>query len=150
MKRLLALLILAVAVFGAARSGSAEPVAPTRAVADALGRDIPLPAGGNFSGVRWEQAGELSRAQITAVLHYNAACQWLRAWRDGRAPVTALAGLASWPAWRGTETAKVLAEVEHQARTGGGPLLEGVLRDCDASHAREVEYARSLGLKPSG
>ncbi|MBE2316558.1 hypothetical protein DVA67_011265 [Solirubrobacter sp. CPCC 204708] len=127
-----------------------EPVPAERArlVADAHAAAVPLPAGGTFSGIRWEQAGgQFGRAEIAAVLEYNAVCQWLRARRDGREVGVAervLATVPSWPAWRGTEEGGVLKEI-----VGGGPLLDGVLADCDAARAREVEYASSRGLPPT-
>jgi hypothetical protein len=67
--------------------------AQARSAAAIAGRSVPLPRGGNFNGVRWEEAG---------------------------------AGLTD-------------ADVE------AGTLLA----DCRASHAREVEYAKGLGLAPS-
>jgi hypothetical protein len=129
------------------------PAATARVIADEVGRRVPLPDGGTFSGVRWEEAGGLfSRTEITAVLQYNASCQWLRAWRDRRQPgVTArvLADVPSWPAWRGAETQQVLSRIVSDVRAGGGEIATASLADCDASHAREVAFAKSRGLPPS-
>jgi hypothetical protein len=119
-----------------------------RAVAASLTAQIPLPAGGTFSGIRWETlGGTVSTGEIESMLEYNAACQWLRARRDGRdakAAATVLKALPAWPALRGTESARVLSEA-----VGGGELRAGVLADCDASHDREVAYANAIGLAPS-
>ena len=85
------------------------------------------------------------------MLQYNAACQWLRAWRDGREAAVAhavLADVSSWPAWRGTETGAVLATVAAEAAKGGGETAATMLADCDASHEREQRYATALGLSP--
>lgn len=115
------------------------------------GLGIPLPPGGTFNGVRWEQGGDVTAAQMDGVLEYNAMCQWLRAWRDRREPLLAaqvLQTVPGWPALRGTEAATTLTRVAAQVRRGHGPLA-GVLRDCDASHRREVAYAKELGLPPS-
>jgi hypothetical protein len=50
---------------------------------------------------------------------------------------------------RGTESAAVLARVAAEVRAGGGENARLMLADCDASHAREVEYAARMGLPPS-
>jgi hypothetical protein len=113
------------------------------------GLGVPLPAGGTFNGVRWEQGGPVTAAQMDGVLEYNAMCQWLRAWRDGRAPGLAahvLQTVPQWPALRGTPVARTLAG---PAGTPHGRLARAVLAGCDASHRREVAYAKELGLTPS-
>jgi hypothetical protein len=129
------------------------PAATTRVVADDVGRDVPVPTGGTFSGIRWEEAGgAFSRAEIAGVLQYNAACQWLRAWRDGRekgAAEQVLADVPAWPAWRFAEGAAVLAGVAADVRAGGGQASTAMLADCDASHEREAAYAAARGLAPS-
>ena len=50
---------------------------------------------------------------------------------------------------RARRTSSSVATVALQVSAGGGETAAGVLGDCDASHAREVAYARSLGLVPS-
>jgi hypothetical protein len=111
------------------------------------GAGIPLPAGGNFNGIRWELvAGDIPVAQMDLVLQYNAACQWLRAWRRGSASALGvLRRAASWTALRGSSIADVAAE----ASRGGGEDVTAMLAECNASHTREVAYARQLGLTPS-
>jgi hypothetical protein len=128
------------------------PAATARVIADDVAGQIPLPAAGTFSGVRWEEAGGVfSRAEIAGVLQYNAACQWLRAWRDRRddAAAQVLADLPYWPAWRFAEAAGVFGQVAADVRAGGGAASAAVLADCDASHEREVAYAAARGLTPS-
>jgi hypothetical protein len=131
----------------------ARPAAEARAAAAQRGLGIPLPAGGTFNGVRWEQAGgAIGGAEIDGVLEYNAACQWLRAWRDGRGAKVAasvLAAAPAWPAVRGTESGGFLAKVAADVAAGGGENATAMLADCDAAHVREVAYARSLGLTAS-
>jgi hypothetical protein len=133
--------------------GATHPVAQARHVASELAGGIPLPAGGTLNGVRWELgSGRLAESDIEGVISYNAACQWLRAWRDGRDAATALAVLEQapeWPALRGTESGAFVAAVAAEASAGGGETAGAMLRDCDASHAREVVYAKSIGLRPS-
>ena len=131
---------------GAVSGGSARAAAAERAVA------VPLPAGGTFHGIRWELAGALTHADIDGVLQYNAACQWLRAWRDGRERARAVSVLQAVPGWsatRGTESAEVLSRVAAEVRARGGQTATAMLADCDASHAREVEYAARMGLTPT-
>lgn len=113
------------------------------------GLAIPLPPGGTFNGVRWEQGGPVTAAQMDGVLEYNALCQWLRARRDGREPALAahvLQAVPDWPAWRGTRAGRSLARVAAEAR---GRLARRVLAGCDASHRREIAYAKELDLTPS-
>jgi hypothetical protein len=133
--------------------GALYPAAQARREASRRATGLPLPAGGTFNGVRWELgAGLVAESEIDGVLSYNAACQWLRAWRDGRDAATALAVLRQapdWPAFRGTESGKFVATVAEEASAGGGEMAGGMLRDCDAAHAREVTYAKSIGLESS-
>src|SRR5262249_181420 len=113
------------------------PAATARVVADDVARSVPLPAGGTFPGIRCAESGgrggALAEAEMAWVPQYNAACQWLRAWRDGRDKATSLQVLGetpAWPAWRLEETAGVLGEVVSELRAGGGELASGVLADC--------------------
>ena len=94
----------------------------------------------------------MTEHDIDLVLQYNAVCQWLRAWRDGRDAALALSVLQaapSWPAIRGTESADWLTRVAADVSAGGGEAATAVLADCDASHASEVAYAKGLNLTPS-
>jgi hypothetical protein len=141
---------LASAPAGAAGGYSA---ATARAAAARGGAAVPLPAGGTFNGVRWELAGgTFAQGEIDGVLEYNAACQWLRAWRDGRDAATALRVLRtapSWPAMRGTESGAYLGKVASEAAAGGGETTVALLAECDASHQREVQHATERGLNAS-
>ncbi|HEX6021540.1 MAG TPA: hypothetical protein VFZ00_06055 [Solirubrobacter sp.] len=133
-------------------AGVAYTARAARAAANLRAAGVPLPAGGTFNGVRWELAGAVTQREIDLVLQYNAACQWLRAWRDGREPQLAIEVLQtapSWPAIRGTESAEWLARVAADVRAGGGEAATAVLADCDASHESEAAYAKQLTLTPS-
>jgi hypothetical protein len=125
--------------------------AEARRASDAVAGAVPLPKGGNFNGVRWEEAGAgLSDADIHAVQEYNAACQWLRALSDGRDVVNAqaiLADVPSWPTLRGTDRAQLWVTAAKEFPNG--ELAIRALDECRASHEREVAYARGLGLAPS-
>jgi hypothetical protein len=125
--------------------------AAARDAAATAADSVPLPSGGNFNGVRWEEAGAgLSDADVQAVQQYNAACQWLRALGDGREAVVAraiLADVPSWPSLRGTDRAQLW--VDAMAAFPDSEPASALLAGCRASHAREVEYARGLGLSLS-
>jgi hypothetical protein len=127
--------------------------AKARAAAGVRGAEIPLPPGGSFAGIQWEAArDDISAATMDGVMSYNAACQWLRAWRDGRDAAAArqeLARIPSWRVFRGTDSGAFLTKVATEVRAGGGADTTSMLEDCDTSHAREVAYARRLGLAPS-
>jgi hypothetical protein len=124
-----------------------------RGTAGAMGARIPLPVGGNLNGIQWEAAGGVfSDSEIEAALEYNAMCQWVRAVRDGRDAETSLEVLRmipSWPALRGTGAGEFVRQVAAEAQAGGGGAYQGALADCDASQARQVQYAIELGLTPS-
>lgn len=127
--------------------------ADARVASEELAKAIPLPPGGSFAGVRFEEVVGLSDVDIVSVLHYNAACQWLRALRDGRERAVAqtiVGDLARWPAFRDTAHAAVIAAAAEELSRGRGETAKGVLADCDAIHAREVDYARRRGVTPSG
>jgi hypothetical protein len=125
--------------------------AAARAAADSAATAVPVPQGGNFNGVRWEEAGAgLTDVDVQAVQQYDAACQWLRALSDGRDTVVAraiLADVPSWPTLRGSDRAQLWADA--MASFPYGEPARALLADCRASHAREVEYARGLGRSPS-
>ncbi|WP_037496959.1 hypothetical protein [Solirubrobacter soli] len=141
------------AVAPAPAAGSPIGAEAARSAAAGIARTIPLPPGGTFDGIRWEEAGGVFTAdEIALVLQYNATCQWLRAWRDGRnTPATArvLADVPSWPLWRGGDGAAAIAGVVGDVRAGGGADARAMLADCDAAHQREVAYATAKGLTPT-
>ena len=56
--------------------------------------------------------------------------------------MSVLALVPDWPALRGSESAAIFARA---VKGDAG----AVLAECDASHAREVEYATGLGLRPT-
>ena len=133
--------------------GPVHSARTVRVAASVRAAAVPLPAGGTFDGVRWELGGDaVEQSAMDGVLQYNAACQWLRAWRDGREREVAarvLRAAPAWPALRGTESGDWLASVAKEVGAGGGETVAAMLVDCDASHVRETEYAAGLGLKPS-
>jgi hypothetical protein len=137
------------------RSAEATPLAAgreARAASDARAARVPLPDGGSFNGIRWESGeGVVHPAELEGVLEYNAACQWLRAYHDGRESAVAarvLADVPNWPALRGTDSG---AYWEQAARElgGGGEITAGLQRECDESHVRESQHAASIGRLPS-
>jgi hypothetical protein len=156
--------LAAAGIAAASRDRAAAPAVTPRPVLDALGpqaytpqtaragaavrgADIPLPAGGNFNGIRWEDMqSEIPAATVDTLLQHNAACQWLRAWRRGSG--TALEVFRRAAAWPALQRSPIEA-VAGEASRGGGRNLTAMLAQCNASHTREVAYARGLGLAPS-
>jgi hypothetical protein len=121
-----------------------------RPAAEGYAAEMPLPEGGNFHGIQWEQAGGVMAVrELQTVLAYNAACQWLRASRDGRESSIAaqvFAQVPRWPALRDTHAGRALAEA---AAAETSEIASALLASCRASHLREVQYARSRGLAAS-
>lgn len=131
--------------------GGPEQARATAALAE---ERLPLPKGGNFNGIRWEEAGGLfTEADVAFVTQYNAACQWYRALRDARETEVAkgiVQEVPNWSAIAGTEAAPPLAEAANEVRAGSfGPAARALLSQCQAAHAREVAWALQLGLPPS-
>lgn len=137
------------------RSGSPRYATPAqeRAAAQIDGQVVPLPAGGNLAGIRWEEAGAgFSEAEIATVVQYNAFCQWLRAAHDGRDAQTALAVLDDvpmWPGFRDQPDDGLIRQIVAEAHAGSGAALANAVSDCQRSHDREVAYAASRGDTPS-
>jgi hypothetical protein len=133
-------------------AGSFDAAREARSRSDERMPAVPLPDGGNLNGIRWEEGGgTVHPAELEGVLEYNAACQWLRASRDGREADVArriLADVPAWPALRGTDSGAVWNQVVRELGRGG-EVSAGVLADCDASHEREVAYAAERGRIPS-
>jgi len=119
------------------------------ALAAEVATRVPLPAGGNFNGIEWNELdGTIGAAVVQEVVEYNAACQWYRALRDGREVADArrvVADAAGWQGIRGRATGELAAGVAADVVAGGGPVLTGVLRQCDAAHQHEVAYAAASG-----
>jgi hypothetical protein len=125
-----------------------------RQAAARAAQTLPLPAGGNFNGIRWEEAGgTFTEADVAFVTQYNATCQWYRALRDGRDAQRAARVVheaAGWPAIRDTEAAAGLVAAAHDVLAGGlGPAARALIDQCQAAHDREVAWAARLGLPPS-
>lgn len=129
-----------------------DPRAGARAAASRRGSAVPLPEGGNFNGVRWELAGgRIPGGDIETVLEYNAACQWVRALKDGRERDAAdhvLHAVPSWPALRAGGAAPAFRQAAGEVLAGRA-TTDPVVADCVATHEREVSYSASLGLTPS-
>jgi hypothetical protein len=126
------------------------PQARSQAARD--GEYVPLPVGGNFNGIRWEELGAgLSAAQVETVVEYNAFCQWLRATSrdDASDALAVLDAVPQWPAFRDQPDLELLRQIVAEAHAGSGPALGAAMSDCVLSHAREVTYAASLGLQAS-
>jgi hypothetical protein len=157
--------VAASASLSAGPGGSAPPAAGSlvtaiggpddaRRAAARVAQTLALPAGGNFNGIRWEEAGgTFTEADVAFVTQYNATCQWWRALRDGRdAPLAAriVQEAPTWPAIRGTEPAAGLIAAAREVAAGSfGPTAGALLDQCQASHEREVAWAEQLGLPPS-
>lgn len=127
--------------------------AQARIFATERSSSIPLPVGGNFNGVQWEQFdGPVPLPVLDGILEYNAACQWLRAAADGRETETAravLPAVSEWPSLRGTESATSVKRAAAELSANSPSSGSGVLRDCREIHGREVLYATTQGLRPT-
>jgi hypothetical protein len=131
----------------------ADSVGDIRAAAAAYAQKVPLPDGGNFNGIQWEngQYG-LPLAIVQAVEQFNAACQWYRAAADGREVATAqriIADIPQWSSFREPETHAKAVEAAQDFSAGGGGIFREQLKECDASAQRERDYASAQGSQPS-
>jgi hypothetical protein len=138
----------------AAGSPSTVVGGPAEARRAAAAQTLALPAGGNFNGIRWEEAGgTFTEADVAFVTEYNATCQWWRALSDGRDAQRAariVQEAPTWPAITGTEPAAGLLAAAREVLAGGfGPAALALVAQCQASHEREVAWATQLGLPPS-
>jgi hypothetical protein len=91
--------------------------------ASELRSQIPLPDGGDFSGVHWEviDDGGISRAALFDVLLHNAACQWYSAIKDGTEILTAryiIAHITSWPTLRSGDSHQLFAAAATRIASG--------------------------------
>ena len=107
------------------------------------------------SGVRWELGeGVIAESEIDGVIAYNAACQWLRAWRDGRDAATAArsaaqrAGLARLPG-HGLRRVPRPRGRARRRRAAAARRSPAMLRDCDAAHPAKSPTPSAIGLPPS-
>ena len=124
-----------------------------RGFAASVAKNVPLPSGGTLDGIQWGAVdGTVGAAEVQRVVQYNAACQWLRALRDGRDPDSArsiASELSRWSALRAADSAPMLARAAAAAGGSADAVGERVIVDCDASHLREIRYASDQGLTPS-
>lgn len=110
---------------------------------------VPLPTGGNFNGIRWDELKTGTDTDIRFVLQYNAACQWLRAAagrRDSDRQDAIWDELPRWPAMRLGGIGAQFMSSRSEALQGRGSAL---LDRCVESHLREVEFATAAGRHPS-
>jgi hypothetical protein len=112
--------------------------ANARVQAAQLASAIPLPATGTFDDLKWHVADEggLSRAEMQAVMEFNALCDWEHA-IDARGSATAaelavLRTVPHWPSFRGRDHTKYVADLV--AALERGDLLP--LRDHMAVNCR--------------
>lgn len=156
------LIFLSISV-GASAAWAASATAPetrggqspatARATAERLSQSVPRPEGASIDGIRWEEAGgAFALPEIEFVVRYNLACQWYRAFADGRQVKQALSVIEEVPNWSGfagTDVGAVARIVAEDARAGGFTARSaGVLETCRAAHGREVTYARGRGTSP--
>jgi hypothetical protein len=135
---------------GTAVAGPTDPRTSAQQVAAA----VPLPAGGNVNGIRWEELlRAIGQAEIAFIVRFNAACQWYRAAAEKRQSAQAasvIRAIPTWPGFAGTDAGRMASEVGEAILDGRSTeLARAALAECRRSHDREVQYARSRGLVPS-
>ncbi len=116
-----------------------------------LGQRVPLPTGGNFNGIRWNDLQTATDDDINFILQFNAACQWLRAAADQR-DVEATAAIwkliPAWPAMRRGGNGDVFLAALARLSVGGTNEASVALTVCRESHERESMYATGHGRTP--
>lgn len=118
--------------------------------AELLGQAVPLPAGGNFNGIRWKDMQDAGDQDIQFLLQVNAACQWLRAaadQRDAAASSQILREIPQWPALRDGELGDAFRSAFAQAASPG-TADSAQLQQCREAQQRQVAYATVHGAPP--
>lgn len=116
-----------------------------------LGQRVPLPTGGNFNGVRWNDLQTATDDDINFILQFNAACQWLRAAADQRDPEATGAIwklIPVWPAMRRGGNGDVFLAALARLSSAGTNEVSVALTMCRESHERESLYATDHGRTP--
>lgn len=121
-----------------------------------IGRDIPLPTGGNFDGIHWSTVDDgigIWASEVQELLEANASCQWYRAFSEGRDPKvasTVVQAIPQWPALRRAmiqESASKIAK-EVASDSSDRPELASKTAECDRVHKDEIGAAQARGLTP--
>jgi len=115
------------------------------------GTTIPLPQGGNFNGIRWEDLPDpMPENSLINMLQHNAACQWYLALRDGRELESArqiARDLPNWSALRSTGDQDPAVQAARNFATGQG-TDDHALQICRDTRQRQISYATAHGLIP--
>lgn len=123
--------------------------------AAAIEDDYPLPQGGSFVGIRWEDVdGGVTLAFVKSTLQYNAACQWWRSLAQGRdlSEATKVVGtIPNWPMFRQQEAgsdnpAPLIAAAVAQGKPGADAVPAATLASCGAMVDRMSVYAAARGV----
>jgi hypothetical protein len=103
-----------------------------RARAGELAGEVPLPPGGSFVDIHWENLGAATDAQIETLLQANASCDWYRYAlahpEDGEAR-TIVAEIPRWSGIRGLDlripAVRIADDVAAGGREGLRAMVEG-------------------------
>lgn len=130
-----------------------RPGEDAKAAARTAMSDYPLPEGGSFNGIRWDEIdGGITLAEIKAHLQFNAACQWWRALANEeqtQATVEVVRAIPDWPMFRqqGPENdsrAIAAAAVAGKGREAVPPVLREA---CEAMVGRMQRYSAARGMR---
>jgi len=109
------------------RGGDAGPsfteIKEVRAQAERQAETVPLPPGGTFDDIKWDEFGEATPTDIQFLLEANAACDW---WNyvgeaQGAEVEHVISGIPEWPTMRANEGVGQTAR-EVTAAVGRGDL----------------------------
>lgn len=116
-----------------------------------LAQRVPLPTGGNFNGIRWNDLHTATDDDINFILQFNAACQWLRAAADQRDTKDASAIwklIPTWPAMQRGGNGDMFLAALGQLWAAGTSEEPVALTACRESHERETLYATDHDRTP--
>lgn len=117
-----------------------------------LAAQIPLPEGGDFNGLHFDNTvaqGGMRDDSLARMLQANAACQWYVALAAGREVETAKGIIPQIVRWSGLRNDGVWDAPTADFAAGGRAAFAQMTATCEATRADQRAYALQHGLAPT-